>query len=161
MNKLTVKTNIFVIMVITIVTFGSSVSCPLVAAASSQSLIDHQKTSVKKQESHSDANDADSSNDNGKADSNHNGDRFDGNSQQGSSDASNNGGSSTRNSDDINSDNSDNTGDTGNNIAASNKQCDQRSGCNGQQDPSDTDNPIGTSATNQVNTPFVLSLPFP
>ena len=162
-DKLKMNAGIFVILVSTIVTSGSSFSYPLVAALTSESSIDHQNAFVKKQETRSHADDVVNSKDKSSADSNDNGGSSE-NLQQDSSDVSNSGRSSTGSSDITNSDNSDNsdkTGDTRSNIAAPNRPCDEQSSCDNQQDPSDTDNPVAPSARKQGDTPFVLSLPFP
>lgn len=183
-NKQKVITGISIMIIVTILTVGSS-SYSLVSAISSQSSIDHHKASVKKQESRSDANvDDRSSKDKGNAERNDKVGGSSGSSQDDSSDAS----SSTGNSDTAGSDNSNDVGDTQKNnnnnnnqaandgsntgigenvpsiapaIPAPDRSCQQGSNCNDQQDPSNTDHPTAATPTKQGNTPFVLSLPFP
>jgi len=177
-DKQKVINGIFIIILVTILTFGSS-SYSLVSAVSSQSSIDHDKASVKKQESRSDADDGSSSKDKD------NGDGSSGSSRHDSSDASSRLSSRISNSDTKSSDNSNNVGGIENNnnneaandgsntgagenvpsigiaIPTPHRSCDQGSNCNDQQDPSNTDHPTAPTATKQNNTPFVLSLPFP
>ncbi len=181
-DKQKVFTGIFIII---LVTFGSS-SYSLVSAVSSQSSIDHDKASVRKQESRSDADDGSSSKDKDNAGSNDNGGGSSGSSRQDSSEATSGVRSRISNSDTKSSDNSNNVGDIENNnnnnqaandgsntgtgenvpsiatdIPTPHRSCDQGSNCNDQQDPSNTDHRTAPTATKQNNTPFVLSLPFP
>ena len=181
-NKQKVVTGMSIMIIVAILTFGSS-SYSLVSAISSQSSVDHHKASVKKQESRSDANDDRSSKDKGNAERNDKVGTSSGSSQGDSSDTS----SSTSNSDTEGSDNSNNVGDTEKNnnsnnqatddgsntgigenvpsivpaIPAPHRSCDQGSNCNDQQDPSNTDHPTAATPTKRDSTPFVLSLPFP
>jgi hypothetical protein len=182
-NKQKVVTGMSIMIIVAILTFGSS-SYSLVSAISSQSSVDHHKASVKKQESRSDANADDrSSKDKGNAERNDKVGASSGSSQGHSSDAS----SSTSNSDTEGSDNSNNVGDAEKNnnnnnqatddgsntgigenvpsitpaIPAPHRSCDQGSNCTDQQDPSNTDHPTAATPTKQGSTPFVLSLPFP
>ncbi len=174
-------------IIVTILTFGFS-SYSLVSAISSESSIDHHKASVKKQVSRSGVDHGSISKDTGNADSNDNGRGSSGSSKRDSSDASSSSRSSTTNSDTTSSDNLNNVGDTENNNGNDNNQaashdsntvtrenlpsnptdiftphipCDQGSNCNDQQDPNNTDHPTAPTATEQDDTPFVLSLPFP
>ena len=181
-DKQKVFTGIFIII---LVTFGFS-SYSLASAVSSQSSIDHDKASVKKQESRIDTDDGSSSKDKDNAGSNDNGGGSSGSSRHDSSDARSSLRSRISNSDTKGSDNSNNVGDiennNNNNIAANDgsntgtgekvpsietaiptpyRSCDQGSNCNDQQDPSNTDHRTAPTATKQNNTPFVLSLPFP
>lgn len=186
-NKQKVVNGISIMILVTILTFGSS-SYSLVSAMSSS--IDHHKASVKKQVSRSDANDDRSSKAKGNAESNAKVSASGGSSQGDSSDASSSGSSgssSTSNPDTAGSDNSNNVGGTQKNnnnnnqaadessntgigenvpsiapaIPAPHRSCDQGSNCNEQQDPSNTDHPTAATPAKQDNTPFVLSLPFP
>ena len=183
-GKQKVITGIFIIILVTILTFGSS-SYSLVSAVSSQSSIDHDKASVKKQQSRSDADDGSSSKDKDNAGINDNGGGSSGSSRQDSSEAISSVRSRISNSDTKSSDNSNNVGDIENNnnnqaandgsntgtgenvpsiatdIPTPHRSCDQGSNCNDQQDPSNTDHRTAPTATKQNNTPFVLSLPFP
>src|ERR1044071_8948412 len=157
-NKQKVINAFSIMIIVTILTFGSS-SYSLVFAISSQSSIDHHKASVKKQDSRSHPDDDGSSKDNGNAESNDKVGGSSGSSQDDSSDAS----SSTSNSDTAGSDNSNDVGytqknnnnqatDDGTNtgigenvpsiapaIPAPHSSCDQGSNCNDQQDPSNSD----------------------
>src|SRR5215212_12011498 len=113
-NKQKVITGVFIIILVTILMFGSS-SYSLVSAVSPQSSIDHDKASVKKQESRSDADDGSSSKDKDNVGSNDNGDGSSDKSRHDSSDASSSLRNRISNSETKGSDNSNNVGDIENN----------------------------------------------